>query len=111
MNWVLSIVNQLKFYDDDIKYQKVVEKVLRSFSTKFDVLVAAIKEAKGLASLIVDELMGSLISHETRIEKNKDSTLETAFKRQVSISRDRGRGRSRTRGRGRSRRYDGQRDG
>lgn len=70
-----------------------------------------IEEAKDLASLTINELMGSLLSHEAKIDKNKDSTLETAFKSQVSISRERGRGRSRSRGRGRGRRYGGQRDG
>ena len=67
-------------------------------STKFDVVVAAIEEAKDLEKLIVDELMGSLLSHEVRIDRNKDSTLETAFKIQVYISRGRGRGQSRARG-------------
>ena len=70
-------------------------------STKFDVVVAAIEEAKDL-ELTIDELMGSLLSHEARIDRNKDSTLETSFKSQVSISRDKGRERSRLRGRGRS---------
>jgi len=44
--------------------------------------------------------MGSLLSHEARIDRNKDSILENAFKSQVSISRERGRGRDRLRGRG-----------
>ena len=92
MNRVMSVVNQLKIYGEDVKYQTVIEKVLRSLSTKFDVVVAAIEEAKDLEKLTVDELMGSLLSHEARIDRNKDSTLETAFKCQVYISRDRGRG-------------------
>jgi len=73
-------------------------------------VVVAIEEAKDFASLTVDELMGPLLSHEARIDKNKDSTLETTFKSQVSISRDRGRVISRMRGKGRSGRYGGQRD-
>ena len=76
----MTVVNQLKIYGEDIKDQTVVEKILRYLSTKFDVVVAGIEEAKDLASLTVDELMGSLLSHEARIDKNKDSTLETAFK-------------------------------
>eukprot|EP00253_Pinus_taeda_P029269 PITA_29269 len=104
MNQVIIVVNQLKIYGEDIKDQRVVENVFRSFSTKFDVVVAAIEEAKDLASLTNDELMGSLLSHEARIDRNKDSTLQTAFKSQVSISRDKGRRR------GRSGRYGGQRD-
>ena len=109
MNRVMSINNQLKFYGEDVKDRTVIEKVLRSLSTKFDVVVAAIEEAKGLEKLTIYELMGSLLSHEERIDINKDSTLEIAFQSQVYISRGRGRGRSRGRGRGRS--YGGLRDG
>lgn len=98
MNRVMSIVNQLKIYGEDIKYRTVIEKVLRSLSTKFDVVVVAIEKAKDLEKLTIDELMGSLLSHEARIDINKDSTLETAFQSQVYISRSRGRGRSRDRG-------------
>ena len=64
MNRVITVVNRLKIYGEDIKNQIVVEKVLRSFSTKFDVVVEAIEEAKDLASFTIDELMGSLLSHE-----------------------------------------------
>ena len=44
----MSIVNQLKIYGEYIKYRTVIEKVLRSLSTKFDVVVADIEEAKDL---------------------------------------------------------------
>ena len=81
----------------------MIEKVLRYLSTKFDVVVTAIEEAKDLKKMKVDELMGSLLSHEARIDRNKDSTLETTFKSQVSISRGLGRGQGG--------RYGGQRDG
>lgn len=111
MNQVINFVNQLKIYGEEIKDQTTVEKVLRSLFTKFDVVVAATEEAKDLASLTVDELMGSLLSHEVRTDRNKDSTLETAFKSQVSISRDKGQGRSRSRDTGQGRKYGGQRDG
>ena len=49
MNRVMTVVNQLKIYGEDIKAQTVVEKVLKSLSTKFDVVVATIEEAKDLA--------------------------------------------------------------
>ena len=98
MNRAMSVVNQLKIYNEDVKDRTVIEKVLRSLSTKFDVVVVAIEEAKDLEKLTFDELMGSLLSHEARIDKNKDSTLETTFKSQVYISRGRGRGLSRGRG-------------
>ena len=61
MNRVISVVNQLKIYGEDIKDRTVIEKVLRALSTKFDVVVAAIEEAKDLEKMTVDELMGSLL--------------------------------------------------
>ena len=63
MNWVMTVVSQLKIYGEEIKDQTVVEKVLISLSTKFDVVVAAIEETKDLASLTLDKLKGSLLSH------------------------------------------------
>eukprot|EP00253_Pinus_taeda_P013003 PITA_13003 len=111
MNRLITIVNQLNIYGEEIKDQTVIEKVIGSLSTKFDVVVAAIEEAKDLASLTVDELMGTLLSHEERIDRNKNYTLQIAFKSQVYISRVIGRGRSRRRSRGRSGRYGDQRDG
>ena len=85
MNRIINVVNQLKIYGEEIKDQTMVEKVLKYLFTKFDVVVAAIEEAKDLASLTIDELMGSLLSHEATIDINKDSTLEATFKSQVSI--------------------------
>jgi len=85
MNRLMIVVNKLKIYGEYVKNQRVVENVLRPFSTKFDVVVASIEEANDLETLTVDDLMGSLLSHEARIERNKDSTLETIFKNQVSI--------------------------
>ena len=63
MNRVIIVVNQLNIYGEEIKDQIVVENVLRSLSTKFYVVVAVIEELKYLASLTVDELMGSLLFH------------------------------------------------
>ena len=88
----MTVVNQLKIYGEDIKYRIVIEKVPRSFSTKFDVVVAAIEEAKDLEKLTVDELTGPLLLHDVRIDRNKDLTLETPFNSQIYISRGRGRG-------------------
>ena len=90
MNWVMTVVSQLKIYGEEIKDQTVVEKVLISLSTKFDVVVAAIEETKDLASLTLDKLKGSLLSHEARIDKNKDYNVDTDFKSRVSILRDKG---------------------
>ncbi len=50
----------------------------------------------------MDELHASLISHEHSLNRASSSSLENAFKAQVSFGQGRGRGRSYARGRGRS---------
>ena len=50
--------------------------------------------------MIVEDLMGSLISHESRMSKYDESSLENAFKMQAFVSRGRGRRGRRGRGRG-----------
>ena len=54
--------------------------MLRSLTPKFDHVVTAIEEAKDLSILSVDELMGLLQVHESRInrssERNEKKTLQ-----------------------------------
>ena len=57
---VMTIVNQMKTYGSPNKNQTVVAKVLRSLTSKFDHVVAAIEESKDLKIFIIDELSGSL---------------------------------------------------
>ena len=52
-------------------------------------------------NFLVDEIYASLISHEHRLSITKNSSIEQAFKTQVSIGQGRGIGRSNTIGRGR----------
>jgi hypothetical protein len=92
---------------EKIPNERVVEKVLRTFPKKFDAMVIAIEESKDLTQLSVDELWGSLLSHESRMNIY-DNSLENAFRSQVSILI--GRGGSRSRGRGRRNKFKNQRD-
>ena len=48
----------------------------------------------------IDELTGSLISHESRMNKYDDTPLENSFKSQLNVTRGRGRGRFSNIGRG-----------
>ena len=48
----------------------------------------------------IDELTGSLFSHESRMSRYDDTPLENAFKSQLNVTRGRCRGRSSNRGRG-----------
>jgi len=69
-----------------------VKKVLRSLPNEFEMVVIVILESKNMSNFSTDELMGSLLTHETRLHLEDDST-KNAFKTQFSFNRGRGRGR------------------
>ncbi|KAG6385530.1 hypothetical protein SASPL_154366 [Salvia splendens] len=113
---VTEIVSQMCSYGETISIEQVLGKVLRSLNESFDYLVPAIEESKDLSTYTFDELMSSLLAHETRVRKPCDKVEEKAFQvKGESSYREkiensggrygrggfRGRGRSNGRGRGR----------
>jgi len=64
----LELVNQMKAYGEDMTDRRIFEKILISLPEKFDPMVAVIEETKDLSSLGIQELLGSLKSHEQRLE-------------------------------------------
>ncbi|XP_062151928.1 uncharacterized protein LOC133860318 [Alnus glutinosa] len=79
---LLVIVNGLKRNNEKLDDIQVVEKVLRSISSKFEHVVVAIEEFKDLENLTIEELLGSLQAHEQRMQKNANSgVLEQALER------------------------------
>jgi hypothetical protein len=100
MTRVMGIVNQIRLTGEAIPDQRIVEKVLRSLPNKFEMVVTTILESKDLSNFSTDELMGSLLSHETRLHL-EDESIANAFKTQFSFNRGRGRGRGKShKGRG-----------
>lgn len=91
MTRVMVIVNQIRLTGEAILDQRIVEKVLRSLPKKFEMVVTVILESKDLSNFSVDELMGSLLSHDCRLNL-EDESMAHAFKSQFSFSRGRGRG-------------------
>ena len=104
---VVALKNQLKSHGEDIEYQRVVEKILRSIPPRFESLVVTLEEDKYMTMFTISELQASLINHEHKLSRTQTS-LEGAFTAQSSISRGRGRGRNNFRGRGRSSSRGGQ---
>ena len=78
-----NVINQLKSNGEDYQEQRIMEKILRSLPHKYENLVMTIEEAKDLTVLTMDELMGTLQTHEHRINKStSSSSQEQVFKAQ-----------------------------
>ena len=82
---VSGLVTQITSHDETLEEIRIVEKVLRSLPARFEAIVVAIEETKDLSQLLVDELNASLISYEHRLNRAESSSLEHAFKTQVSF--------------------------
>ncbi|CAI8602313.1 unnamed protein product [Vicia faba] len=62
----------MRVYGEDIPDNKVVEKILRTISMKFDHVVTTIIESHDTYTLYVAELQGSIESHFSRILENPE---------------------------------------
>ena len=67
---VSGIISHMKTYGESLSNGIVISKVLRSLTSDFDHVVAAIEESKYLFKYSFDELMGSLLAHEVRINRS-----------------------------------------
>lgn len=82
---VNSVVNKMASNGEILEDARVVEKVLRSLTPKFDYVEAAIEESTDLSTLTLDDLQGRLEAHEFKINKRKhaSSQPDQALKSQV----------------------------
>ncbi|XP_073035741.1 uncharacterized protein [Primulina eburnea] len=100
----LTIANKMKAHGEQMGQVVIIEKILRSMTSRFDYVVCSVEESNDLDNLTIDELQSSLLVHEQRINSH-NSGDEQAFK-VFYEDRTRGRGRGgpgafRGRGRGR----------
>ncbi|XP_024963513.1 uncharacterized protein LOC112503751 [Cynara cardunculus var. scolymus] len=78
-NRTVLILNQLRLNGENIEDKKVVEKILRSLTRKFEYIVVAIEESKDLDFMSLENLLGILQSHELRMRQFDISPFEQAF--------------------------------
>ena len=75
---VQTVENQLNRNGEATSDARIVKKILRSLTDKFENIVCAIEEAKDLSTITVEEVAGSLEAHEQRKIKKKEEALEDA---------------------------------
>ncbi|CAN6685906.1 unnamed protein product [Malus baccata var. baccata] len=63
----LTIANRRRINGDKLTDVEVIEKILRSMTSKFDYVVCSIEESKDLDILSIDELQSSLLVHEQQM--------------------------------------------
>jgi hypothetical protein len=78
MTRLMGIVNQIRLTSEAITDQCIVEKILRSLPKKFEMVVTTILESKDLSRFSTDELIGSLVTHETKLHLT-DESISNAF--------------------------------
>ncbi|XP_050895319.1 uncharacterized protein LOC127101937 [Lathyrus oleraceus] len=99
----LMVVNKMKVNGEDMKQSTVVGKILRSLTLKFNYVVCSIEESNDIDDMIVNELHGSLLVQEQRMQgsQGEEQALRISYDDKPRRGRGSFRG-GRGRGRGRS---------
>jgi hypothetical protein len=79
VNKLLELVNQMKSYGEELTEQRIVQKLLISLSREYDSIAEVIEETKDTENIGVQEVIGSLKSHEQRLQRHNERVTEKAF--------------------------------
>ena len=61
---VMLVANDMRNLRENMSDMKIVEKILRTLTEKYNYIVCSIEESKDINHLSVDELKSSLLVHE-----------------------------------------------
>ncbi|KAH1114491.1 hypothetical protein J1N35_007869 [Gossypium stocksii] len=78
------IINWLKSYGKTYLNEEVVRKMLKSLPKSLKAKVTAIEEAQNLETLSLDQLIGSLLTHEMRLKEGVEE--EKVEKKKISVA-------------------------
>ncbi|XP_022876989.1 uncharacterized protein LOC111395229 [Olea europaea var. sylvestris] len=74
-----------KRLDEDVTNLRLIEKILRSVSEKFDHIVTAIEESKDLEDMTIEELRGSLEAYEEKLNRRRKEPLEHVLQSKFTL--------------------------
>ncbi|CAM8920257.1 unnamed protein product [Rhodiola kirilowii] len=81
---VMSIANDMRNYGEDMQDVKIVEKILRTLTERFNFIVCSIEEFKNIDS--IDELQSTLLVHESKVrDKGNEEQLLKVNKKAISL--------------------------
>ena len=88
---VPKITNESLLLGERIPKSKIVHKVIRSLSRKFDMKVIVIEEAHEITKLKLDELFGSLLTFEMAIshgenKKGKGIAFKSIYEEETTVN-------------------------
>ena len=63
----MTIVSKMKVHGEKMEQVMIIEKILRSMTSRFDYVVCSPEEPNDLTKLIIDELQSGLLVHEQRM--------------------------------------------
>nr|GEW75859.1 hypothetical protein [Tanacetum cinerariifolium] len=107
MSRTLVVVNKMKISGEQMEASAVVGKILRSMTPWFNYVVCSIEESHDLNTLSINELHGSLLVHEQRMQgkEDKEQALKVVTTGQGLAGKEESRFSPRGRGRGNFRAY------
>lgn len=94
---VMTVANDMRNYGEDVDDVKIVEKILRTLTDKWNYIVCSIEESKDIDQLSVDALQSSLLVHEQKFKVSGEDEHALKVTHEQSYG---GRGRGRTAFRG-----------